>query len=135
MDMGGSERFAALKTALGQKRLDKRMTAVLQGAVFTVLGLVLSTARVLDDGAPFGIAVTAAAGPGLAGVCTLLGAALGYLSGGLSWGIRYVAASVLVYTVGFVLQETSLVRRRLFLPGTAGLATALTAFRQRSLSS
>ena len=127
MDMGGSERFAALKTALGQKRLDKRMTAVLQGAVFMVLGLVLSTARVLDDGAPFGIAVTAAAGPGLAGVCTLLGAALGYLSGGLSWGIRYVAASVLVYTVGFVLQETSLVRRRLFLPGTAGLVTALTA--------
>ena len=127
MDMDGMGRFAALRTALSARRLDKRMTAVLQGMVFLLLGLTLSSARVLDDGAPLGIAVTAAAGPGLAGVCTLLGAALGYLSGGLSWGMRYVAATVLVYTVGFVFQETSLVRRRLFLPCAAGLVTAATA--------
>ena len=125
MDMGGSGRFAALKTALGQP--DRRMAGLLHGAVFFVLGLTLSLSRVLDDGAPLGIAMTAAAGPGLAGVCTLLGAALGYLSGGLGWGIRYVAATVLVYTIGFVFQETSLYRRRLFMPGAAGLVTALTA--------
>ncbi len=127
MDMGGSGRFAALKTAIEQQRLDRRMIGALHGAVFLALGLTLSCARVLDDGAPFGIAMTAAAGPGLAGVCTLLGAALGYLSGGLNWGIRYLAATVLVYTVGFVFQETSLYRRRLFMPTAAGLVTAATA--------
>ncbi len=127
MDMGGSGRFAALKTALERQRMDRRMIGTLHAAVFLALGLTLSSARVLDDGAPFGIAMTAAAGPGLAGVCTLLGAALGYLSGGLGWGIRYLAASVLVYTVGFVFQETSLYRRRLFMPTAAGLVTAATA--------
>ena len=127
MDVRGTGRFAALKTALGQRQLDRRMAGVLHGGVFLLLGLTLSSARVLNDGAPFGIAMTAAAGPGLAGVCTLLGAALGYLSGGLSWGIRYVAASVLVYTIGFVFQETSLYRRRLFMPGAAGIVTVMTA--------
>lgn len=127
MDMEGSGRFAALKTVLGQRAADRRVIGLLHGAVFFLLGLTLSCARVLDDGAPFGIAMTAAAGPGLAGVCALLGAALGYLSGGLGWGIRYVAASVLVYTVGFVFQETSLYRRRFFMPGSAGIVTAATA--------
>ena len=127
MDMDGSGRFAALKTALGRRQMDHRMIGVLHGAVFLLLGLTLSSARVLDDGAPLGIAMTAAAGPGLAGVCALVGAALGYLSGGIGWGIRYIAASVLVYTIGFVFQETSLYRRRLFMPGAAGLVTAATA--------
>lgn len=127
MNMGGTERFASLKTALGQRHLDRRMMTALQGGVFLLLGLTMSSARVLDDGAPLGIALTAASGPGLAGVCALLGAALGYLSGGLGWGIRYIAATVLAYTVGFVFQETSLYRRRLFMPGAAGLVTALTA--------
>ncbi len=127
MDMQGSGRFAALKSALAQKQPDRRLIGALHGAVFFLLGLTLSFARVLDDGAPFGIAMTAAAGPGLAGVCALLGASLGYLSGGVGWGIRYIAASVLIYTVGFVFQETSLYRRRLFMPGAAGVVTAATA--------
>ena len=71
MDMGGTGRFAALKTALGQKQPDRRMVGLLHGAVFLLLGLTLSSARVLDNGAPFGIAMTAAAGPGMAGVCAL----------------------------------------------------------------
>ena len=127
MDMDRSGRFAALKTVLGQRRADRRLIGLLHGAVFFLLGLTLSCARVLDDGAPFGIAMAAAAGPGIAGVCALLGAALGYLSGGLGWGVRYIAASVLVYTVGFVFQETSLCRRRLFMPAAAGIVTAATA--------
>ena len=127
MELQGSGRFAAIKTALGQHRADRRVIGLLHGMIFFLLGLTLSFARVLDDGAPFGIAMTAAAGPGLAGVCALLGASLGYLSGGLGWGIRYLAASVLVYTVGFVFQETSLYRRRFFMPVAAGLVTAVTA--------
>lgn len=127
MEMGSSGRFAALRTVMERQRPDRRVITLLQGGIFLLLGLALSCARVLDDGAPLGIAVTAAAGPGLAGVCALAGAALGYFSGGLGWGIRYVAASVLVYTVGFVFQETSLYRRRLFMPVTAGVVMAATA--------
>ena len=63
MDVRGTGRFAALKTALGQRQLDRRMAGVLHGGVFLLLGLTLSSARVLNDGAPFGIAMTAAAGP------------------------------------------------------------------------
>ena len=127
MEMGGSGRFAALKTALGQQRMDRRMILVLQGTLFLLLGLTLSSARVLDDGAPLGIAVTAAAGPGLPGAAALIGASLGYLSGGLGWGIRYMAASVLAYTVGFVFQETRFCRHRLFMPLVSGAVTAATA--------
>ena len=120
-------RFAALKSTLAQPRMDKNVRLLLHGSLFLLLGLSLSYARVFQDGAPLGIAMTAAAGPALAGVCALAGAALGYLSGGLSWGIRYVAAAVLVYTIGFVFQETRAYKHRLFMPCAAALVTAATA--------
>lgn len=125
--MGGSGRAAALKSALVRQGENRRLLTALHGGVFFLLGLTLSAARVLSDGAPLGVALTAAAGPGLAGVCALLGAALGYVSGGLGWGIRYLAASVLVYTLGFVFQETSLYRKRLFMPTATGLVMAASA--------
>ena len=88
-----------------------------------------SCARVLASGAPFGMAFVAAAGPGIKGVFALAGAALGYLlSGGIDWGIRYIAAAVLVYTVGFVFQELEFYKRGLFMPAIAGLVMALTGF-------
>lgn len=127
MDVQGTGRLSALKGTREGLKLDRRALTVLHGLVFALLGLTLSCARVLDDGAPFGVAMAAAAGPGLAGVCALIGAALGYLSGGVGWGIRYIAASVLVYTVAFVFQETALYRRRLFMPCAAGLIVAATA--------
>ena len=48
MDVRGTGRFAALKTALGQRQLDRRMAGVLHGAVFLLLGLTLSSARVSE---------------------------------------------------------------------------------------
>ena len=62
-------------------------------------------------------------------ILNFLPLALGYLlSGGIDWGIRYIAAAVLVYTVGFVFQELEFYKRGLFMPAIAGLVMALTGF-------
>ncbi len=75
------------------------------------------------------MAMAACSGPGLNGVFALAGAALGYLiSGGVEWGIRYIAAAVLVYTIAFVFQELELYRQSFFMPLAAGLVMALTGF-------
>ena len=89
----------------------------------------MASARVLDSAAPFGMALVACAGPGAAGVSALLGAALGYLvGGGLEWGIRYIAASVLVYTVAYIAHELPVYRKALFMPTVAGAVMALTGY-------
>ncbi len=98
-------------------------------AIFMLLGLVLAFARVADGGAPFGMAMVACAGAGISGVFTLTGASLGYLvSGGLDWGVRYIASAVLVYTVSFVFHELPVYRSRYFMPACAGTVMALTGF-------
>lgn len=96
------------------------------GAIlYFCLGLAMSGAKMIGDTAPFGAAMVAAAGPGIGGLAALLGACMGYVfSGGLDWGIKYVACSVLVYTASFVFQELTLYRRKAFMP----IVTACIAF-------
>ena len=90
-------------------KLDPRFGTALHCGGYMLAGFVTACARVLASGAPFGMAFVAAAGPGVKGVFALAGVALGYLlSGGIDWGIRYIAAAVLVYTVGFVFQAPTL---------------------------
>lgn len=110
-------------------RIDARYYAAARCGVFFLLGTVTACARVMSEGAPFGMAMVACAGPGAAGVCALAGAALGYLvSGGIDWGIRYIAAAVLVYTVAFVFQEVTLYKSKWFMPCAAALIMVLTGF-------
>ena len=110
MNVKGS--IAAIKTAFEDsfvQRNSEDVTAIAWAVMYLVGGFVLGTARVLGTAGPFGIAIVAAAGAGVNGVCCLLGAALGYIvSGGLSWGIRYLAAIVIVFTVEFSFQDTRL---------------------------
>lgn len=99
------------------------------GALYFALGFVMSGARVLGDGAPFGLAMVACAGAGINGVCCLVGSALGYfVSGGAEWGIKYVAACVMTFTVAFVFMETKLYKKTFFLPAVAGTVMALAGF-------
>lgn len=101
---------------------------VLGVALYLVLGFVLSTAKVVGGSAPFGSAIVAAAGPGIAGVASLIGASLGYiLTGGLDWGIKYVACCVLVYTASFVFQGLAVFRRKSFMPLVTACIAAVTA--------
>ncbi len=101
---------------------------LLRCTIGAALSLVLSLARTRGGLAPFGVAFVAAAGTGWVGASALLGAAGGYLLGGLGWGIRYIAAAVLCYTVGYIFQEFSFSRSSFFMPFTAAAVTALSSF-------
>ena len=128
MDVKGS--ITSLRTSVadelnGQKAEDLRIIA--WAVLYFFAGLVLSFAAVLGRPGPFGIAAVAAAGAAVNGVCCLVGAAIGYIvSGGLSEGIRYLAAIVIVYTLEFSLQDTKLYKKTFFAPTTAATVTLLT---------
>ena len=127
MASGGQHRLTAIRSAVEAGQLDRRFLTAARCGIFLTLGLIMSSARILEGRAPFGVAMVACAGSGLAGVSSLLGAALGYLLGGsLDWGIRYLAAAVLVYTMAFVFHELRISRAELFMPTAAGLVMLLT---------
>ena len=126
MDFGGQGRAADVRAAGSG---DRRFYLAARCGMYMLMGGVMACARVLGNGAPFGMAMVASSGAGLSGVCALLGAATGYLfGGGLEWGIRYIAASVLVYTIAFVFHELSAYKSEYFMPASAGLVMALTGF-------
>ena len=125
MNLGRQGPTAALRAG----QADVRLLMAARCALYALMGAVMACARVLDNGAPFGMAMVACSGAGLSGVFALTGAALGYLiSGGLEWGIRYIAASVLVYTVAFVFHELDMYKNSYFMPTAAGLVMGLTGF-------
>ena len=129
MESGGQGRLAAIRDVLIGKVSDARFVTVGRCIMFFLLGLVMSCARVLENGAPFGMAMVACSGPGVYGVFALTGASLGYLvSGGVEWGIRYIAAAVLVYTIAFIFQELKIYKQEFFMPCAAGLVMAVTGF-------
>ncbi len=127
MASGGQGRLAAIRSAAESGHYDKRFLITARCGIFFTMGLVMASARVLEERAPFGVAMVASAGAGLAGASALLGAALAYLlGGGLEWGIRYTAAAVLVYTVAFVFHELRFSRTEYFMPSAAGLVMLFT---------
>lgn len=129
MESEGQGRLAAIRDVLTGRVSDDRFVTAGRCTMFFLLGLVMSCARVLENGAPFGMAMVACSGPGVYGVFALTGAALGYLiSGGVEWGIRYIAAAVLVYTIAFIFQELKVYKREFFMPCAAGLVMAVTGF-------
>ena len=129
MESEGQGRLAAIRDVLTGRVSGARFVTVGRCTMFFLLGLVMSCARVLENGAPFGMALVACSGAGVYGVFALTGAALGYLiSGGLEWGIRYIAAAVLVYTIAFIFQELKIYRQEFFMPCAAGLVMAVTGF-------
>ena len=96
MDFGGQEKLRALKGGGALAQVDGRFLLAGRCGIYMGLGCVMACARVLENGAPFGMAMAACSGAGVSGVFALAGAALGYLiSGGIEWGIRYIAAAVM----------------------------------------
>ena len=128
MDIKG--RAAAIRSAVGESvilRSTPEVTTAAWAMLSFIGGFIASAARALGTTGPFGIAAVAAAGAGLNGVCCLIGAALGYIvTGGLSWGIRYVASIVLVFTIEFAFQETKIFESRYFPPSVAAIVTLAT---------
>ena len=127
--MAMEEQGRALRAQGARPEIDRRFFTAAHCGVYFTLGFAMACARAGATGAPFGIAMTAAAGPGLSGVAALLGASLGYLAfGGLEFGVRSVAASVLAYTVAFVFHELPIYQRRCFMPSVAAAVMAVTAW-------
>ncbi|MDO4982616.1 MAG: SpoIIE family protein phosphatase [Eubacteriales bacterium] len=128
MELEGRRKFGSFGRGNMSKKLDARFYIVFRCLIYMGLGMGMSCARVLETGAPLGMAMVACSGAGLTGVFALLGAAIGYLlSGGLEWGIRYVAASVLVYTISFVFQELKISKHEFFMPAASACVMAVTA--------
>ncbi len=140
MSVKGS--IASIKTAI-MKSSDERTTPEVVTAAWAVIhfvgGVMLASARLLGTAGPFGMAAVTASGAGLNGVCTLAGAAIGYIiSTGFSGSIRYLAAIVLAYTISFAFQDTRAAESRVFPPavaavcalGTGILASFTTVFSQ-----
>ena len=129
MEIGGQGRLARLRVALNTGGFDRRFIIAGRCALYMMLGLVMSCSKVLENGAPFGMSLVACAGPALAGVFALAGASVGYLlGGGLEWGIRYIAAAVLVYTAAFVFQELKIYRSSFFMPMVSAVVMCVTGF-------
>ena len=106
-----------LKARLGECAIAFLLTATLTGAEF------------LEGHAFFALALVAVWGPGWEGVCALLGASLGYLCFlGFVGGLRYIAASMMVYAVALAMGEFRLYRKSWFMPLMAALLNGAVGF-------
>ncbi|MCI9119392.1 MAG: SpoIIE family protein phosphatase [Flavonifractor sp.] len=94
-----------------------------------LLGALLAGAEIFGGYAPFALGLVAASGSGVDGFCALAGACFGYLSlRGLSVGLRYAAAAILVYAVAFAFFDIRLYRKSWFMPVVSALLDGLTGF-------
>ncbi len=92
-----------------------------------LLGAMLAGAEIFGGNAPFGIGLVGASGSGVDGFCALLGACFGYLTmGGLTEGLRYVAAGILVFSVAFAFFDVGFYRKSWFMPLAAAAINGAT---------
>ena len=129
MDMNAQSGMELLRRLFLRRDTEENWRLALRCAIGAAMALLLSFAQTAGGGSPFALAFVAAVGMEWSGVGALIGAAIGYLVvGGLGWGLRYIAASVLVFTLEAVFREFEFARRSLFMPFIAAAVTAFTAF-------
>lgn len=94
-----------------------------------LLGWVLAEGEIFGGFAPFGVGMAASCGSGADGLMATLGASLGYLTmRGLTEGLRYAAACVLVFSVAFAFYDVKLYKKGWFMPFVGAGMTAVTGF-------
>ena len=94
-----------------------------------LLAAVLAGAEVMGGHSLFALSLVAVCAPGAEGLAALLGAALGYLSfRGVVEGLRYIAASMMIYAVSLALGEFELYRRPWFMPAAAAALNGMVGF-------
>ncbi|MBQ8829991.1 MAG: SpoIIE family protein phosphatase [Oscillospiraceae bacterium] len=95
-------------------------------AVRFVLGFVMGCAEIFGDLAPFGVGFTASGGDVKVSAVSMAGAILGYIAGGsFMSGLKYISASLLVFTAAQMLKKWPHSQSVLFAPGTAFFVTAV----------
>ena len=98
------------------------------------IGCVLSGASILDGGtspgiSPFAAAFAASAGTGWSGICTLIGAAVGYLIFlPFITALQYASMTIIVVTTTVVFRDTEAYRTKWFMPLAAGAASLFVGF-------
>lgn len=112
----------------GQVQLSaSAVTLAAETAIHFFLAAVLSGSVLLEDCAPFGVALVAAAGSGLCGGAALVGSCFGYLCMlGFSQGLRHASAAVLTFAAAFAFYDLRAFRRPWVMPALAGVFTAFT---------
>lgn len=94
-----------------------------------LLAFTLARAEVFGGYTPFGVAIVAVSGAGVAGFLAFCGVILGsYLGGDFVWGLKYAAMAVLVYAASFVFQDLRVYKKRWFMPVVAAFMAACTGF-------
>lgn len=113
-------------------KLVLRAPALVRAAEYLIrftLGAVLAGAEIFGGYAPFGLSIVGCSGSGLDGFSALLGTCFGYLSfRGLTEGLRYVAAAILIFSVAFAFFDIRLYKRTWFMPVVAALLSGATGF-------
>ena len=114
----------------GQVRLSaSTLTLGIKAAICLLLSAVLSGAAIFQNSAPFGVALVGAAGPGLCGGASLVGACFGYLTTlDFSSGLRYASASILTFAVCFAFYDWKPLRSPWTMPAIAATLNAFTGF-------
>lgn len=98
-------------------------------AVRFLLAAVLAGAELMGGHSLFALSLVAVCRPGAEGLAALFGAALGYLSfRGVVEGLRYIAASMMIYAVTLALGEFELYRRPWFMPAAAATLNGVVGF-------
>ncbi|MBE6990484.1 MAG: stage II sporulation protein E [Ruminococcaceae bacterium] len=104
----------------------RRLKPLVMPAAQLLLAFLLTAARLSGGYAPFALALTAAAGPGLPGFLCLAGTGVGaLLFMDFQSGLRHFAAAVLIFTGSTAFCDTRLYRRPLFRPAMAAFMTLL----------
>ena len=112
----------------GQVQLPASAVALAaEAAIHFLLAAVLAGVSLPGGGAPFGAALTAAAGSGIRGGAAALGACFGsFCLLGLSQGMRHAAAAILTFAVAFAFYDIRLFHRAWTMPAIAGMLNAFT---------
>lgn len=117
---GANQVEQAAETAGNGEKVSVDATALMRfadTAIHFLLAAVLAGASVFGDYAPFGVALVGAAGSGVCGAAALVGACFGYMVLlGFADGLRYAAAAILTFAVGFAFYDWKLLRRPWAMP-------------------
>lgn len=125
--MAAWTRYMGRATAWGKWRARPWVRTAARCVEYFLLGAAMGAGRLFGGCGPFGAAITAAAGAELAGVACLMGTMTGYAAAaGLFGSLRYLATSLMVFTVGFITKNLPIRQNRLFMPGAAAIVTAAT---------
>lgn len=98
-------------------RLGQRETLFNYPILCFLIAFLIAGGKIMEEPVPFGAAFIGASGAGLGGICSLIGAVLGYgYFFGITDGIEYIAACVMIFTVAFVCQYIPVYKNKCFMP-------------------